>query len=93
MRRAVKRDANQAPIVKALIEAGRAVLDLSGVGGGCPDILVGWGGHMLLIEIKNPEGRDKVDPKQVDWHRTWKGTPVVVVRSVEEALAATGVRL
>jgi hypothetical protein len=29
----------------------------------------------------------------VEFRRRWRGTPVVVVRSVAEALAATGVRV
>lgn len=96
MVRRAKRDANHAAIVKALKAAGRSVLDLSAVGGGCPDILVGWGGMWsVLLEIKCPRkegGEDKLSDKQVDWHKAWRGGRVVVVRSVREALEATGVR-
>lgn len=86
-----KTDGNHAAITRALRDAGRSVLDLASVGGGAPDILVGWSGKMLLMEIKNPQGRNRVQENQVDWHRSWHGTPVVVVRSPEEALRATGV--
>ncbi len=94
MRRA-KRDSNHAAIVQALKAAGRSVLDLSAVGGGCPDILVGWNGGMLLMEIKCPRkqgGADRLMPNQKAWHVAWRGREPVVVRSVEEALRATGVR-
>lgn len=98
LRRApVHRDANHGDIVRALEAAGRSVLDLSAVGKGAPDLLVGWSGHMVLMEVKNPEGRDHGScallPDQERWHATWKGTRVVVVRNVEEALEATGVRV
>jgi len=89
--RRAKRDGNHAAIVAALKARGCTVLDLSSVGGGAPDILVAFSGRMLLMEIKNPDGRDRVSANQVEWHRAWKGPKVVVVRSVEEALAATGV--
>lgn len=54
---------------------------------GIPDLMVwrnGWDGWYGL-EVKSPTG--KVRPEQADLvHR---GTPVVIVRSWEEALAAT----
>lgn len=86
------RDGNHADIVNALKAAGRSVLDLSGNGKGCPDILVAWGrAHMVLLEIKNPSGKNRVQANQLAWHQAWRGPAVVVVRSVEEALAACGV--
>lgn len=89
-----KRDTNHAAVVKALQAAGRSVLDLAGNGAGAPDILVGWGStYAVLMEIKNPRtpGEQLVKPHQAAWHQRWKGPPVVVVSSVEQALAATGV--
>lgn len=92
-RRRTKRDANHAPIVRALEAAGRSVVDLSAVGGGCPDLIVGWSKKTTFLEVKNPEGRDTVEPSQVEFARKWKGCPIVVVRSAEEALVATDARL
>lgn len=87
-----KRDGTHAPIVRALRAAGRSVLELHRVGGGCPDLLVGWGrARMVLLEVKDPAGRDRIEPSQERFAREWRGTPVVVVRSVSEALAATGI--
>lgn len=92
LRRApVKLDGNHREIVDALKARGCTVLDLSRVGGGAPDLLVAWSGKMILMEVKNPDGRDRIDIKQATWHQRWKGPPVVVVRSVAEALEATGV--
>lgn len=94
MRFRAKTDANHAEIVSALRAAGRRVLDLSRVGSGCPDILVSVGGRLILMEIKIPLGprggasKSKLTPDQEAFRRQW---PVVVVRSVAEALLATGV--
>ena len=53
MRRAAKVDDNHREIVRALRDCGATVQDLSPVGAGCPDILVGWQGRNHLIEIKD----------------------------------------
>lgn len=92
-RRTGSRDGNAAGIIAALLEAGCSVLELS-IGSGCPDLLVGWTvtflPKMILMEIKNPEGRNRVEEKQRQWAAEWRGTPVVVVRSAAEALRALG---
>lgn len=93
MYRRGKRDGNHAEIVQALQAAGRAVLELHAVGGGCPDLLVSWGGHTILMEVKNPAGRGrklKLLPSQVAFWQRWKGR-IVRVDTVLQALAATGV--
>lgn len=83
------RDANHVEIVAALKAAGRRVVDLGDVGGGVPDVLVGWGGHTVFLEIKTAKGA--LRPAQEEFRAWWAGCPVVVVRTVGEALAATGV--
>lgn len=97
-RRTGSRDGNHGEIVAGLEAAGRSVLDLHELGlsnrrrKGAPDILVGWGrSHMVLMEIKNPAGKNIVEEDQLAWHRWWRGVPVVVVRTLAQALAATGV--
>jgi len=91
--RRVKRDANHAKIVRALEKAGRRVEDMAAVGGGFPDIIVHWGGRVVFMEIKNPDGRDRDESSQQKFRARWTGPPVVIVRSEAEALAATGVQL
>jgi hypothetical protein len=86
-------DANQAEIVKALRQAGRSVVVLAKVGNGVPDLLVGWLGICTLLEVKDgakPPSAQKLTPAEAEFHRTWRG-PVHIVRSVDEALAVTGV--
>lgn len=83
-------DGNQKAIVRALRDAGRSVVILSEVGKGVPDLLVGWGGvHACLMEVKMPDGELTPDQK-VFIATKWKG-PFVIVRTVEQALRATGV--
>ena len=94
MRRAARVDCIHSAVVSALRAHGRRVLDLSRVGNGCPDLLVTFGGHLLLMEVKRPLGpkggssKSKLRASQVEFAHQW---PVIVVRSVAEALAATGI--
>jgi Holliday junction resolvase len=76
-------DDNQSKIVKALRDLGATVQHLHAVGKGCPDIVVGFKGKNLLLEIK--DGDKKVlTPDQVNWHKLWKGQ-VNVVTSIDDA--------
>lgn len=92
MRRAAKVDRNQAEIVEALRRVGATVEPLHQVGKGCPDLLVGFRGRNILIEVKDwkqpPSGR-KLTPDQVEWHAGWKGQ-VAMVEDVDAALAVIG---
>jgi len=92
--RAHKVDSNHAQIVAALKQVGATVLDLSGVGGGCPDLAVGIFGRNFLLEIKSSEQpvteRD-LTPAQSIWHVEWKGQKAIV-RNAEEAIAALNKR-
>jgi hypothetical protein len=93
MRRAARTDANQAEVVKALRDAGATVTDTSGVGGGFPDLTVGYEDETYLMEVKDgdkPPSAQKLTEPQEKWHREWKGH-ACVVNSPEAALAAIGV--
>ncbi len=93
MRRLARADRNQAEIVDALRAVGATVQVLSNVGDGCPDLLVGFRGLNLLLEVKDgslPPSHRLLTPAQVDWHMRWTGH-VAVVASVEMALRAIGV--
>lgn len=83
-------DANQREIVAALRGVGCTVQHLHTVGQGCPDILVGYRGINILMELKDhrrPPSARKLTPDEVAWHERWRGQ-VVVVSRVEEALLA-----
>lgn len=88
MRRAAKTDKNQKEIVGALRMAGCTVTDLSAVGEGCPDLVVGRAGHNYLLEVKGPKG--KLTEAQHEWRARWNGQ-CATVRTIAEALAAVGI--
>lgn len=91
MRHPARADANQPAIVKALRGAGCLVEHLHEVGGGCPDLLVGWRGRWHVVEVKDgskpPSGR-KLTPKQVEWHElaARRKLPVLIVISPKDAI-------
>lgn len=88
MRHAARVDANQAEIVAALRAAGASVWII-----GLPvDLLVGYAGETLPVEVKTLTGKKK--PKaakhtklQLDFMETWRGGPVHTVTSTESALS------
>ena len=88
MRRAARVDANQAEIVETLRAYGASVFSLAAVGCGCPDLVVGIGGHTHLVEVKNRSrwpSDGKLRQGQVEWHATWRGAAVTVLASAEQA--------
>jgi len=90
MRRAAKVDRNQSAIIKALRQMGATVQPLHAVGAGCPDLLVGFRGENVLIEVKDGDkspSRRVLTEDQVVWHRGWCGQ-VAVCCSIDEAIAA-----
>ena len=82
MRRAAKIDTVQPDIVEALEKIGATVQSLGQVGSGCPDLLVGYRGTKILLEVKT--GNEPLTVGQVAWHGKWAGQ-VSVVRTPEEA--------
>jgi hypothetical protein len=92
--RAAKIDANQEAVVTALRTAGATVQSLAGVGKGVPDLLVGFKGQTLLMEVKDgfkaPSAR-LLTEDQIRWHGVWKGGALAVVDSPDAALRMIGV--
>ena len=74
-------DHNQGEIIKAFAALGCSVFDLSNVGGGLCDLLVGLVGVNLLVEIKKPKG--KLTPAQTDFFRDWKGQKAIITTQAE----------
>lgn len=85
MYRARRIDANQPMIVDALRRIGAKVAFLHELGNDVPDLLVGFRGRNVLLEIKMPK-KDPTSGQQV-WANNWPGE-VHVVHSVNEALQA-----
>ena len=83
-----RKDDNHNEISRALGKIGCTILDLSAVGNGCPDILVGTAGRNILMEIKDgakPPSARKLTPQEDSFHSTWGGT-VYTVCTVQEAI-------
>lgn len=92
-RRLMRHDANHNSIVQALRKCGAKVLDLSGVGSDCPDVLIGFRGKLILAEIKNPAnwyGKKGLTDGQKAFADQWADTPVVLILTVEDGLKAIG---
>lgn len=83
------KDRNHRLIVNALRASGASVVDLSAVGGGVPDLLVGRNGATVLLELKDGTAKpsqQRLRPSQVQFFEKWRGGPAHVVKSVDEAL-------
>ena len=80
-RRAAKRDDSEREVIDALEAGGATVQQLSGEG--VPDLLVGVRGVAYLIEVKS--GNKGLTPAQKQWHATWQGPRVEVVRNAAQA--------
>lgn len=85
-----RRDANHAKIRDGLRAVGCSVDDTADLGGGFPDLVVGFRGITYLLEVKRPGG--KVRDGQALKMRTWRGGPRVKVESLAEAFRAIGFR-
>ena len=81
-------DANQNDIVAALRACG-AVVRVVTQGDGIPDLLVGYRGYTLLLEVKDgskpPSARTLSEAEQKFFYE-WRGGIVAIVNSADEAL-------
>jgi len=88
MRRAARRDDGESEIVSALREAG-AVVRVITQGDGIPDLLVGYRGYTILMEVKDgtkPPSKRALTPAEEQFFMDWTGGMLVIVNSVDEAL-------
>lgn len=84
-------DANQRELTALFRRMGVSVLILSGVGKGCPDLLLGaaQGLRNVLVEVKDgtkPPSQRKLTPLEQKFLDEWQGD-VRVISSLDEALA------
>ena len=87
MRKYGRTDRNQDAIVSALRKCGASVTSLSAVGGGCPDLLVGFRGRTYVIEAK--VGKNWLTDDQIKWWNEFNGKGFIV-NSPEQALVGIG---
>ena len=77
-------DENQKTIVHTFIALGASVLNLSTVGRGCPDLLIGYRGKSVLVEVKSPKGT--FTEPQIKFMQEWRGGAVSRIDSVDAAI-------
>lgn len=83
-----KKDANHNEIFE-MIGKFTAVKDLSAVGCGVPDGIAWVNGGWQLFDVKNPKtgyGKRGLNARQKKWSDDWRGGPVYLLYTVEEAL-------
>lgn len=88
-RYAAKRDR----VERTLLQQLRSIPALSVVplsGKGIPDLLVGYQGKTILVEVKSGK-RGHFTEHQVAFQEQWSGTPVVRAETVEDVLIALGI--
>ena len=88
MRYKRRKDANHNEVANALRDIGCSVFEMHSVGDGVSDLLVGYRGRNLLIEVKDgskPPSRQKLRPTQIIFRAEWRGQ-YDVATSVDEAL-------
>jgi hypothetical protein len=82
-----KSDLNQKRIIDVIRKCGATVANLSGCKlAGFPDLLIGYRGQNILVEVKNPEGLNRISEVQREFAEKWRGGQVHYVRTVEEAV-------
>ena len=81
---AARSDNNQPVIVATLRQCGASVCHLHAVGRGVPDLLVGYRGYNMLVEVKTATGH--LNALQETWHTSWRGQ-VAVIYTTEDAVA------
>jgi len=80
-------DENQKQIVRFLRDKGVSVSVTSALGRGFPDLVCGYKGKNILLELKDgnkPLSAQVLTPEQRIWHHDWKGQ-VAVVNTPEAA--------
>lgn len=79
-------DANHTAIVTALRDIGASVVSLADIGGGCPDLLVGYRGVNLLLEVKDgkksPSARMLTSAEQ-KFFSEWRGKVYAVFSEID----------
>jgi len=84
MRRRAKIDGNQTLIVEALRSVGWRVQSTAQIGKGFPDLVISRGHDVRLVEVKQLKGKLTDDQRRFMVQDGW---PVLVIRSVEDALS------
>lgn len=68
------------------------VFETHNVGGGFPDLVVGWRREqtVVLVELKDKDARDRLTKNEERFHRDYPGDNLIVASGVREILDALG---
>jgi hypothetical protein len=83
------KDLNHDAIAAVFEQLGCSVCHTHEAGGGFPDMVVGLIGITALVEVKNPEtgyGKRGLTDSQKRFAGKWRGSPINVVHSEQEAI-------
>ena len=86
MRTAARKDDNHNEVAAEFKRLGCSVLDMSRLGDGVPDLLVGYSGPCMLVEVKDgskPPSKRTLTTDQVQFWLDWRENPRVV-RNLDE---------
>lgn len=97
MRRAAKVDKSQPEIVRGLRAIGASVVVHQPSEAGEPDLFVGYRGRTYPLECKTPGHRTTGSARehlaqQQRWRDRWRGEPVQVVETLDQAIRAVQAR-
>jgi len=88
IRRAAKIDENQPALVELIRAMGVSVAITSAAHDGFTDLVIGFGGVTVLVEVKDgskPPARRKLTPQQVTFHGSFKGA-ITVIENEQQAV-------
>lgn len=88
MRVRARKDANHTAIVQNFRDLGATVLDTAQLGNGAPDILIGYQGQNVAIEIKDgskPPSKRALTVDEKQFHEEWKGW-IEIVYTVDDVV-------
>jgi hypothetical protein len=89
LRRAARVDGNQSEIVAALRAVGASVTPTHAIGGGFPDLVVGFRKRSILFEVKDPAqppSKRRLTDDEAIWFGNWRGE-AHVIETAEQAIA------
>ena len=78
-----KRDSSHKEVADALAELGASVRDISMVGDGLGDLLVGFCNVNFIIEVKSESG--SLEESQEEFARDWRGRKPILIRNAKQA--------
>lgn len=78
-------DLTHAEVINGLLQVGMTAKSIASVGGGVPDVIAGWRGVTVLLEVKS--GNNKLNAQEEEFAAKWAGS-YAVVYNAEEAIKA-----